>query len=104
MQTGPDGAGLPVAVVRISGRVVRNRSFCGVEKGLGLGVRGCWKHASARERYLTCILAGAVLCFCAGSAVLKPVEQNQYDDADPDHEDREHDNQLLAIHTLLPSV
>jgi hypothetical protein len=45
--------------------------------------------------------------FCAsvsGLPLSQPVEQNQYDDADPGHEDREHDNQLLAIHTFLASA
>ncbi len=43
----------------------------------------------------------AALLF-VGIAASQLVEQNQDDDADPDHEDREHDNQLLAVHTFLP--
>jgi len=34
-----------------------------------------------------------------GGPLLQFVGQNQDDDADPDGEDREHDNQFLAIHT-----
>ena len=42
--------------------------------------------------------------FLVGIAASQSVEQDQYDDTDPGREDREHDNQLLAIHTFLASA
>ena len=42
--------------------------------------------------------------FSVGTAALQFLEQNQYDDAHSHGEDRQHDNQLLAIHTYIPST
>jgi len=56
-----------------------------------------------RQRCVTYILANAVFLRSGGIAALQFVEQNQYDDAHADREDREHNNQLLAIHTCIPS-
>jgi hypothetical protein len=48
---------------------------------------------------MTSIPADAGLRFCAATAALKLVKQNQHNDAHAHREDCQHDDKLFAIHT-----